>query len=95
MANALLRGVKLLLVQACCDLAGTPWAYAAALRATVVFIMRCAGGIAGFVCDGLSAQANTVDPNCDSRSFTSMPELAGALFAWCGCHPSQLTLGDR
>jgi hypothetical protein len=48
---------------------GKPCACAAALRATVVFVRSCAGGIAGFECDGLSAQANTIDANCDSCFF--------------------------
>ena len=94
MANALLRGVKPLLVQVCGDFAGTIRAYAAALRPTVVIVRNCGGEIAGFVCDGLSAQANTVDPNCASCFFKDMRELAGALFAWCGCHLSQLAFGD-
>jgi hypothetical protein len=88
MANALLRGVTPLLVQVCGDFAGTIWAYAAALRPTVVIARNCRGEIAGFICDGLSAQANTVDPNCDPRFFKDIPEVAGALFAWRGCHLS-------
>jgi hypothetical protein len=46
MANALLRGVRPLLVQVCGDVAATPWAYAAPLRATVVIVRSCGG----FVC---------------------------------------------
>jgi hypothetical protein len=38
MAIAPLRGVKSLLVQVCGDFARTLWAYAAALRATVVIV---------------------------------------------------------
>jgi hypothetical protein len=43
MASALLRGVISLLVQVCGDFAGTLWACAAALRATVVIVRSCAG----------------------------------------------------
>jgi hypothetical protein len=60
MANALLRGVRSVLVQ----VYGDVWAYAAALRPTVVIVRSCGCEITDLVCDGLSAQANTVDPNC-------------------------------
>jgi hypothetical protein len=56
MANALLRRVEPLLVQVSGEFAGTLWAYAAALRATLVIVGRCGGEIAGFVCGRLSAQ---------------------------------------
>jgi hypothetical protein len=49
MANALLRGVRSPLVQVCGDFARTRWAYAAALRPTVVIVRSCRGEIAGFV----------------------------------------------
>jgi hypothetical protein len=93
MAKALLRGLRPLLIQVCGDFAGTLWAYAAALRRWM-FVRSCGGEIAGFVCGGLFAQANTVDPKGTSCCFKGILELAGALFAWCGCHLSQLALGD-
>jgi hypothetical protein len=45
--NALLIGIKPLLVQVCGDFAGTLWGYAAALRPTVVIVRSCGGEIAG------------------------------------------------
>jgi hypothetical protein len=49
--------------------------------------MRTGGG-----CDGLSAQANAVDPNCNSWVVKGIPELTGALVAWCHLS-AQLALG--
>jgi hypothetical protein len=92
--NALLRGIAPLLVQVCGDFAGTLDAYAEALRGTLKIASEWDVEIAGFVCDGLAAQANSVDPNHESCFFSDIPPLSGAFFAWCGCHLIQLALRD-
>jgi hypothetical protein len=92
--NALLRDTAPLLVQICGNFAGTSRAYGQALRGTLEIVSKWNVEIAGFVCDGLAAQANTVDPNHVSCFFTDVPALSGAVFAWCGCHLIQLALRD-
>jgi hypothetical protein len=72
--NALVRGVKPLLVQVCGDFGGWGWGVGVPpLPATVLNVSFCGGEIAGFICNGLSAQTNTVDPNCESCFFKGRP----------------------